>query len=75
MFEVVVQRSELAQIPRTRAPKTTAVKIALNIVKDKENVNRLDDILKNWFGPEAGATGTSHFVEFSKYQKSKMFFW
>ena len=43
------------------------VKVALNVAKKDENADRneLPAILRTWFGPDAGAPGTRHFVELS----------
>ena len=44
------------------------VKVALNVAKKDENTDRneLPAILRTWFGPDAGAPGTRHFVELSR---------
>ena len=41
------------------------VKVALNVAKRDESADRneLPAILRTWFGPDAGAPGTRHFVE------------
>ena len=41
------------------------VKVALNVAKKDESADRneLPAILRTWFGPDAGAPGTRHFVE------------
>jgi superfamily II DNA or RNA helicase/HKD family nuclease len=43
------------------------VKVALNVAKKDQNADRneLPAILRTWFGPDAGAPGTRHFVELS----------
>ena len=43
------------------------VKVALNVAKKDENADRneLPAILRTWFGPDAGAPGTRHYVELS----------
>jgi hypothetical protein len=43
------------------------VKIALNVVrKGDAGPNVLPDILREFFGPQAGLPGTRHFVGFEK---------
>jgi hypothetical protein len=43
------------------------VKIALNVIRDQgSKENRLPEVLRSWFGDDAGQPGTSHRVRFHR---------
>jgi len=46
------------------------VKVALNVVtKPGSDRNELPQILRGWFGPDAGLPGTNHHVRFTPYEQ------
>ena len=54
---------EVDLLVEARSYRAAFVKIALNVIRDPETgENRLPEILRGWFGAEAGAPGTAQSV-------------